>query len=428
MFDRDKPLFSRPVLAVIIVASTLAIWLLNLTAPKANLATPLVDSWKTASAIPVTWLNQDSWQGSDKLTISMVFSAAAHDPILTDTTLGMLMGPSLPLSTATINQRLTLLAARVESFHAPQRQVLSLTLSSQPQYLQATLALVTTWLNNTQFKATALQRWQYQQHTDQALQQLQLQLLNQVDTPFSAPSRDITLADLNQHLDHLKQHLTQIVITGDLTANALASTQQGLDLLTQTMQHHDLDHPWRLASAPAVSSLGHGELNAIYGAVGLQPLSSVTDWLTLQIWAHDMLQWQKSTFNSQVGQWQLFLVSSTPYAQWQIQIPKSVHQDPGQQAIPDSWLPFQSLPSYQDPTHFKTLKQTLLTQLERLSQNPGWWAQVGSRIARPGSSLTLSDFARDYSEAANSFTIKAYREHLSALVIPSSRQEVQFKP
>ena len=45
MPDASKPLFSRPALAAVMLLSTLAIWLLNLTAPSTNLPTPNIKTW-----------------------------------------------------------------------------------------------------------------------------------------------------------------------------------------------------------------------------------------------------------------------------------------------------------------------------------------------------------------------------------------------
>ena len=428
MLKSDKPLFSRPVLAVIIVASTLAIWLLNLTAPHTELATPKIENWQTKSGIPVYWVNQDIWQGQDKLAISFVFQGDTGHEQLTAATLGMLLGPSLPLSTATINQRLAPAAANVDSDFDHQQQTLNVTLSSQPQYLAPALKVLDTWFNDTQFKATPLETWQRQYTADPARQQLWQQLLYAPENPFTKPQRTITLDSVNTYLQHLKSHVSHILIAGAMDEDAQRVLARALSSITKSLKHSTFPSPWQLAAQPATATLGSNELSAIYGAVGMQPLSSVEDWLAQQIWARDMLQSQKDQLGSQVPQWALHLGREFAYANWQVDVPTQVFTDSQPtQEMKSSWIEPTSLPSYQDSSRFNELKAQLLAQLESLAQNPNWWAIIGSRVALPNSALTLETFSERYSEAANSFTIEQYQQHLDALLIPSSRQEVQVK-
>lgn len=428
MLKRDKPLFSKPVLAIIVVACTLAIWLLNLTAPRTELPTPTIESWTTDSGVPVYWVNQKAWQGSDKLTLSLVFNGDSQDSQLTAATLGMLLGPSLPLSTATINQRLAPVAASAESLFDHQQQTLNITLSSQPRYLAATLKVLDTWLSSPHFKATPFETWQRQSTPDPAKAQLFNQLLSNSEQPFSEPQRSLELADINRYFTHLKAHTSHILIVGAMDQDAQKLLADALSSIGTSLKHDETQNPWKLATTPATSTLGSGELSALYGAVGMQPLQSVNDWLAQQIWARDMLQTQKQTLGSQIAQWELHLGKALAYANWQLEVPTRVFQnDTSTQAEESSWHTPETLPSYTDKAHFTALKAQLLAQLETLTQNPSWWAIMGTRVALPDGRLSLETFAEDYSDAANSFTIEQYQQHLSALLIPSSRQEVQVK-
>lgn len=428
MFKRDQPLFSRPVLAAIIVISTLAVWLLNLTAPTVDLTTPKVNQWRTESGIPVVWVTQDTWQAGNHLSLSFVFNGDSHDPALTATTLTMLGGPSLPLSTATLNQRLTPLGASADTLFTPQHQYLNLTLSNQTQFLIPSFKLFDAWLNQTQFKATALHHVLRQQRPDATQQQLLEQLMPH-HTIAHQDQAPIELAQIQRYLDHLKQHVSHIVIAGAMDQAAQAALQSGLNQMTASMSATGEQPPIAFAEQPALTTLRDGELNAMYGGIALKPLSSVEDWLALQIWARDLLDQQKQRFNSNVVQWQLQLSGPSPFATWQIQVPSQVLQEPRHSTPPQrAWLAPNELPSYRESDAFKALKQPLLERLKRLSQTPQWWRQMGSQVTTPEGAFSLRQFAEDYSTAANSFTIEQYQQRIDDLLRPTSLQEVQVTP
>lgn len=425
MFKRDKPLFSRPVLAAIIVLSTLAVWLLNLTSPNTELEKPHIQVWQTATGIPVYWLHQDAWQGSDKVELAIVFNSSLEEAALTEKTLALLTGPTLPLSTATINQRLAPIAAQVNTTYSAQHQQINITFSNRSQFLQPTLALLDTWLNQTQFKAIAVQRSEHHSNDDLGQQQLMLQLFDSAPKPNHST---FNVAQISQHLAELKQQVSHIMITGALDDMAQQQLAQGLQSLTRAMQPALSIKGARLAKQPAVSELGDHSLQAMYGAVGLTPLTSVEDWLTLQIWAKDSLEAQKQQLNSQTGQWQLHLAPPQAFVTWQLQIPQTVLQNATTQTHPkSSWVAANTLSSYQDKAAFTHLKQQLLNQLESLSQNPSWWRAIGSSVAIPDTALSLEAFVNNYSAAANSFTMEQYQQRIEQLLIPSSRQEVLIK-
>ena len=427
MFKRDKPLFSRPALAVIIVLSTLAVWLLNLTSPRTELATPRIESWQTANGIPVYWLYQNAWQGSDKVELTIVLNGPSTDAALTKKTLTLLTGPTLPLSTATINQRLAPIAAQVSTYYSLPQQQINITFSNRPQFLKPTLSLLDTWLNQTQFKANAILRSESRADNDLGQQQLMLQLFGSTATVEPTPA-SLSIAQVSQHFASLKQQVSHIMIAGALDDVAQQQLAQGLQQITQSMQPSSGPLAHILATQPATSTLGAETLKAMYGAIGLHPLTSVEDWLALQIWAKDSLEAQKQQLHSQTGQWQLHLAPPQAFVTWQLQIPQAVLQNAATETQSQtSWVAANSLPSYQDNAAFSNLKQQLLTQLESLSQNPSWWRAIGSSVALPKAPLSLEDFAKRYSDAANSFTMEQYQQRIDQLLIPSSRQEVLIK-
>ncbi|MBJ7551102.1 hypothetical protein [Marinomonas ostreistagni] len=428
MFNRDKPLFSRPVLAVIIVVTTLAVWLLNLTDPRTVLEQPSVESWKTDSGIPVYWVTQNSWSGSDKVEMAIVFHAETSTPSLTQATWERLTGATLPLSTATINQRLTPLAAKADSHYDPQQQTLQVSFSNQEQYLGATMRVLDAWLNRTQFKYSSLQNNIRLTNQNMANQQLLLQLWPEYNASQTNNLEGLSPDLLSQHLQTIKQAVSHITLAGTLNDTSKAQLKSALNRLTAHMALKAPPSNWESSVQSSVSILGQQELQAFYGAMTITPLLSVTDWLALQILAKDSLDRQKQALNSTVGQWQLHLSPWQPYVTWQLQAPQSVLASASQSSDPESsWVVPSSLPSYQNADAFIELKQQLLAQLSQLSQNPTWWAAIGSRVAYPNSALDLESFAEHYSDAANSFTMSQYQAAIDRLLIISSRQEVLVK-
>lgn len=428
MFKRDKPLFSRPVLAVIIVLSTLAVWLLNLTSPRTELAKPQFETWQTTTGIPVYWLYQEAWQGSDKVELAIVLNAPQQDAYLTEATLALLTGPTLPLSTATINQRLAPIAAQVSTSYSIQQQQINISFSNRPQFLSASLALLDTWLNQTQFKSNALLRRESLLQPDLGQQQLLLQLFPSAQVAATSSTTALSVAQVSQHFATLKQRVSHIMITGALDNAAQQQLAQGLQQITQAMLPATNQTTPTMSSQPAMSELGSENLKAMYGAIGLNPLTSVEDWLALQIWAKDSLEAQKQALRSQTGQWQLHLAPPQAFVTWQLQIPQALLQNAATEtSSQSSWIEVNTLPSYQDKKAFMDLKQQLLSQLKSLSQNPSWWRAIGSSVALPKAPLSLEDFAKRYSDAANSFTMAQYQQRIEHLLIKPSRQEVLIK-
>ncbi|MCB5161788.1 hypothetical protein [Marinomonas algarum] len=247
MADTSKPLFSRPVLAAIMLFCTLAIWLLNLTAPNSALPTPNIDNTETASGIPIVWLTQDAWQQSDKLDVSLVFQTVDEDLSLAQTTFAMLMSDSLPLSTSPINQRLSPLAAQVSSHYEPGRQTISLTMSNELAYLRPTLSLVTPWLNKPDFKYRTLDRWQRQQKANDPTYPLH------------------TLAQIKAYYAALQHSASTIFVIGYASDETKTRLVNALDQISQRYQ----------------SPVPTNDL------ASLSPVESIQNWLSLQLWKAD---------------------------------------------------------------------------------------------------------------------------------------------
>ena len=167
MNKNKKPLFSKPVLAGIMIFSTLAIWALNATAPKSPTYPELnIESWQTDSGIPVIWLTQDAWKNTNKLKIRFSFKAPTQNLALTDATLSLMLDDPLSLISSTINQRLSPLTANVSSYYDHEGQILDITANSAPQYLIPTLDLLTQWLTQPEFKVRSFDRWQRRPDSD----------------------------------------------------------------------------------------------------------------------------------------------------------------------------------------------------------------------------------------------------------------------
>ncbi|TYL49198.1 insulinase family protein [Marinomonas sp. IMCC 4694] len=439
MADSDKPLFSRPVLAAVMLCCTLAIWLLNLTAPSNKLPIPDLERWQTSSDIPVIWLKQPAWQNSNKLEVRFLFRADAPNTALTQTTLAMLMSDSFPLSTSSINQRLAPLAAKVSSYYDHESQVIGLTMSNETNYLLPTLSLVTRWLEAPDFKQRTFEQWQRQQQTNPSPQhELEQRLFapSAIDQNTHTKSNH-SLVQVKSHYFALKHAASAIIIVGDLSDDSKQALQTALNLISQD---------YRLAEAtrkPTIHSTGtaiahsetphhKGNLWQSRSAIALAPITSVEDWVSLQLWGADLV----STLNQQTHidfvQLALTLSPQQPWASWSIQysalLPvdsQSSNSDAPVINAPDLAL-FDRLPSLNDKANFEELFDTFKRQIEQQTLSPTWWSDIAAKVTHENSKLTLETFAADYQNAIDSFTQEKYQNALQRLLIPSSYQEIQI--
>jgi len=433
MSNSNKPLFSRPVLAAVMLFCTLAIWLLNLTVPSSKLPTPHIETWTTTSGIPVIWLKQAQWKNSNKLEIRLSFHSVTMNTRLIQTTLAMLMSDSLPLSTASINQRLTPLAARASSHYDHETQTIGLTLSNEPRYLLPTLSLVNNWLKSPDFKRRTFDNWQRQHQANIPIQHQLEQVLFIDKNKQQAGSKtpEVSLEQVSNYYQNLKTSAAAIYIVGDMSAEAKQTVQNAINSISQD---------YRLSNASAETILyqplsvviqqGKGDLWQSRSAIALTPVSSIKEWISLQLWGTDLV----STLNQQQHidfvQLALTLSPQRPWAWWNIQYANNntVNKMTNTQTpIIDAkkFIFWQQIPSTHDKTTFDTLFNTLKTQLEQKTLSPTWWSAIATQATQEDGPLTLAEFANGYQEAIDSFSIEDYQTALKHLLKPSSYQEIQ---
>jgi hypothetical protein len=435
MPDNNKPLFSRPVLAAVMLICTLAIWLLNLTAPNSKLPTPQVETWATTSGIPVIWLKQAQWQDSDKLEIRFAFNAASTNSTLMQTTLAMLMSDSLPLSTASINQRLTPLAARASSYYDHERQVIGITLSSEERYLVPTLSLLTNWLQAPDFKRRTFANWQRQQQANPPIQHELEQVLffDKTHPQDETNTSTISLTQVADYYQSLKFSATAIYIVGDIPPTSKPLIQNAIDTISQD---------YRLATtstnitqyAPLSTTIqqNEGELWQTRSAIALAPIMSVKDWISLQIWGTDLVTTLNQQPHINFVQLELTLSPQRPWAWWNIQYGNDLTKassetiDQAKRFINAKSLVFiEQVPSANESKTFHSLLDQFKQQLEQQTLSPTWWSDIATKVTDKNGPLTLEEFADHYQDAVDNFTIEEYQSALKNLLKPSSYQEIQ---
>ena len=429
MSDDSKPLFSRPVLAAVMLFCTLAIWLLNLTAPSSKLPTPQIEKWTTQSGIPVTWLKQAEWQDSNKLEIRFAYRSTTTNIALIQTTLAMLMSDSLPLSTASINQRLAPLAASANSYYDHENQTIGLTLSNEPQYLEPTLALVSNWLRQPDFKPRTFDAWQTKHQANPPLQhELESVLFfEKANKPTNtAPS----LKQVADYYHSLKSSAAGIFIVGDMSPQTKQTVEKAIDTISQDYQ---LANPSaesiQYESISSTIQQNEGELWQTRSAIALKPVSSIKEWISLQIWGADLV----STLNQQQHidfvQLAFTLSPQRPWAWWNIQYAnQSLNQadnDAGPFINAKSLVFVEQIPSANNSDTFDELLDNFKQQLEQQALSPTWWSYIATQVTHEDGALTVEQFAEGYKEAVDSFTIEDYQTALQNLLQPSSYQEIQ---
>lgn len=435
MSDSNKPLFSRPVLAAIMLFCTLAIWLLNLAVPSSKLPTPHIETWTTTSGIPVVWLKQEQWKNSNKLEIRFSFRSVTTDTTLIQTTLAMLMSDSLPLSTASINQRLTPLAARASSYYDHESQTIGLTLSNEPKYLMPTLTLVSNWLKNPDFKHRTFDNWQ-RQHKNNLPAQHQLErvlFFDKSKQQDDSKTVKVSLEQVSHYYHSLKTSAATIFIIGEMSSDAKQIVQSAINLISED---------YRLSKASTESIIyeplstviqkNTGDLWQTRSAMALMPVSSVKEWISLQLWGTDLV----STLNKQQHinfvQLALTLSPQRPWVWWNIQygdkiaaVPNQLSGEENRLINAKSLIFAEQVPSVSDKKAFQALLETFVQQLEQQTLSPTWWSTIATQVTHEDGQLTLEQFANNYQEATDNFSIEDYQTALKHLLKPSSYQEIQ---
>ena len=435
MFNSDKPLFSRPVLAAIMLLCTLSIWLLNLIATNNTLPTPTIERWTTTSGIPVIWLKQEEWENTDKVELRFSFHSATTNTALIQTTLAMLMSDSLPLSTASINQRLAPLAASANSYYDHESQTIGLTLSNETRYLLPTLSLVTNWLSNPDFKRRTFDNWQSQRTQNPPIQhELENALFfDKNNKQISSNSVPVSLEQVIDYYQRLKSSATAIYIIGELPTEAKNTLQAALNKISQEYQIATSPNE-SIYSEPlsTIIKQNEGTLWQTRSAIALMPVTDIKEWISLQIWGADLVATLNKQTHIDFVQLALTLSPQHPWAWWSIQYGNSVASPdattnrPADQMIYPKSLAFsEQVPSANNKKMFQTLLDSFKSQLEQQTLSPTWWSQIATQVTHENGALNLEKFANGYQEAVDSFTVEEYQAALTRLLRPSSYQEIQ---
>ncbi|MEO9654271.1 insulinase family protein [Marinomonas sp.] len=427
MPEQSKPLFSRPVLAAIMLLSTLGIWVLNLTAPSQQLPTPSIAQWHTESGIPVTWLTTSQWQEGNKLELSFIFQAPSDSAQLTHLTLAMLMSDSLPLSTATINQRLSPLAAKASANFDSERQILGLTFSNESQYLEPTLNFVQQWLSEPSFKQRTFAN--KQQRTPLELS-TQMALTKALFKTEAAHTDDIiSLSQVHDYYQTLKQNLVAISVVGPLGDHALTQIQNHLNQITQGFQLPEASYQSVALQEHHTEQLGNGQLWQTNSALALQPLSSTQDWVSLQLWGGDLVRQFNQEPSMNFVQLNLSLTPQQPWAWWNIQYRQAVlvsdEETTAGELNAASFVQLENLPSVNDQTKFNELFDTFKQQVTSQALSPTWWNHIATQVVQPQGPFDLQAFADQLPDTIDNLTRGNYKERLESLFAPSSYQEIQ---
>lgn len=435
MSDDSKPLFSRPVLAAVMLFCSLAIWLLNLTAPSSTLPTPQIEKWTTTSGIPVVWLKQAEWQDSNKLELRFAFRSVTTNIKLIQTTLAMLMSDSLPLSTASINQRLAPLAASANSYYDHENQTIGLTLSNEPKYLKPTLSLATNWLRQPDFKPRTFDTWQIQHQANPPVQHELENVLffDSVNNQNYDTMAAVSLKQVSDYYQSLKSSAAAIFIVGEMTPEAKQTVENAINTISQEYQLSNASaEAIHYESISSTIQQNEGELWQTRSAIALMPVSSIKEWISLQIWGADLV----STLNQQQHidfvQLAFTLSPQRPWAWWNIQYANSITENvsepnnpPSQFMSAKSLVFFEQIPSVNDSKTFDELLATFKQQLEPQTLSPTWWSYIATQVTHEDGALTVEQFAQGYKEAVDSFNIDDYQTALQHLLKPSSYQEIQ---
>ncbi|UTV99424.1 insulinase family protein [Marinomonas rhizomae] len=434
MSDDSKPLFSRPVLAAVMLFCTLAIWLLNLSATSSKLPTPQIEKWTTTSGIPVVWLKQTEWQDSNKLEIRFSFRSATTNIKLIQTTLAMLMSDSLPLSTASINQRLAPLAASANSYYDHESQTIGLTLSNEPQYLTPTLSLVTNWLRQPDFKPRTFDTWQTQYQANPPVQhELENVLFFDKTINMNDSIADVSLKQVTNYYQSLKSSAATIFIVGDMSPETKQNVKKAMNTISEGYQLSKTSpEAIHYESVSSTIQQNEGDLWQTRSAIALMPVASIKEWISLQIWGADLV----STLNQQQHidfvQLAFTLSPHRPWAWWNIQyandLTKTINEpsdDVSRLMNAKSLVFVEQVPSVNDKNNFNKLLDNFTQQLEQQTLSPTWWSYIATQVTHEDGALTVEQFAKGYKEALDSFTIEDYQTALQRLLKPSSYQEIQ---
>lgn len=439
----NQALFSTPVLAALMILITLLVWVLNATAPAPRFPTPSIETWQTNSGIPVTWLNQDSWKSTNTIEIRLLLNHGRADDVrqgLTDATFDLLLLDTLSLSTSSINQRLEPLGAKVDYRVNEDDSELALTLNGNSQYLNPSMDLLSTWLNGPTFKPRTFARWQqndnsYYLSPEGQLYQYLYPVLDVSTLGNVMEEYSLSLQDIEQHYQQLINRVSKVVVVGNI-ANKI-DFQQQLDAFTKSFKIAENKHIVTPATQIALHTQDGKTLLNSYGAVAINHINNIDDWISLQIW----LSYLFSQLNQapETGYVQMHIQKShlRQWAWWGVQYPQTLTDTNKQNSS-------ESMPTIKQDTYatkkylaesltkitksefeaiLKSLKETIATQTE----SPSWWARIASQETSEQQPLTLETWLKNYATTLNEIDFNQYQKSIEKMVLQDSYQEIQMR-
>lgn len=436
MKESNEALFSKPILAALMVFITLLIWVLNATAPAPRFAQPNIETWQTESSVPTIWLDQEIWQGTNKLEIRLRFNHGRADdaiPGLTDTLFALLLLDTLPLSSSAINKRLESTASQLNYHVSEDDSELAITLNSD--FLVPSLKILTPWLNTPVFKTRTFARWQQNEASYSLSPKAQLThhlypTLNTSPLDRLMKEYSLSLEDIETHFQALQSKMDKIVVVGHI--QNVKGFKTALNTLTATLIPTESTKTVERATANALHTQIGDTLQQSHGALAIDKLTTITDWIGLQIWLPHFLAQLNNQTATEYTQLHLEQSHLRQWIWWSTQ-----H---GQRLLTDS-TPID--PILQDQY---ASKNTLLTSLGNMtedqynnaleslqdkiaiqSQSPTWWARMASQEITNNNGVTLEDWIKHYPQELKNIRFKHYIDSLQRLVLKDSFQEIQMR-
>lgn len=437
--NSDKPLFSKPFLAALTILVTLLIWLLNLTAPTPRYPQMQLESWQTESGVPITWLNQEAWQGTNKLEVRIRFNhGRVNDDQqgLTDALFALLLLDTFPLSTTSVNKRLETLGAKVNFHVSEDDSELAITLNSEGAIFDSTLETLSSWLQAPDFKTRSFIRWQNSAppHNLSPKAQLTQQLYPVEDMSTLGnlmQEYSLTLEDIQAHYKSLLYKIDKIILVGNLPDKQ--SLQQHLDILTSNLRTANSRHKVVEATQPALHTQEGAILLQSHAAASIKPLHNVKDWISLQIWLPFFLLELNQKPNIEYAQLHLERSHLRQWIWWSVQYQQSVLQSSDgnalsveQDAYATKELFLQSIHNM-DESSFDERLAVLQDKIATQSLSPTWWARIASQETPAPQKLNLATWLESYSEALERMSFQDYKSSIDRIVNQHSYQEIQLR-
>jgi hypothetical protein len=253
----------------------------------------------------------------------------------------------------------------------------------------------------------------------------------------NAEKSPITLEQVSQYYQKLQSSAAAIYVIGDLSEQAKLEVTQALNTISKeyrlveatniTSQYEPDSHILEYNKKTDQNTLWQSQ-----SAITLQPLSSVKEWISLQIWGTDLVSTLNKQSHIDFVQLAFTLSPKHPWTRWNIQYaldltttPDKNHKKDNSTLNANSLITDKNLPSINDKDKFNDLFDAFKEQLEKQAQSPTWWSYIATQVVHPDGQLTLETFANGYKEAVDTFTMEDYQNALTTLLKTSTYQEIQ---